>query len=205
MRYGEYRLYVTDVSIRGRGLQVEITRTYGSRREYNSHFGYGWDMNYNLKVQRLDDPNTIVFLNGKGCGYEYTRDVSDPNKFVRSTYPHQFFKYDDVNDTFMLIKRESIEYAFDANDNLSSITDEKDSNIAFGYDANGLLTTIKDDLDREISLSYNNEGFLETITDFADRTWEYTYDPSTDELVGVTGPTGLSKPGGSEKLLQHRR
>jgi len=192
LKNGEYHFSARDVLIWGRGLPVEITRTYGSRREYNSHFGYGWDMNYNLKVQRLDDPDTIVFLNGKGCGYEYTRDVSDPNKFVRSTYPHQFFKYDDVNDTFTLVKRDSIEYAFDANDALSSITDENGNSITFGYDPNGLLTTITDDLDREISLSYNNDGFLETITDFADRTWEYTIAPNTDELVGVTGPTDLS-------------
>lgn len=197
MRHGEYRLYVTDVSIRGRGLPVEITRTYGSRREYNSHFGYGWDMNYNLKIQQLDDPNTIVFLDGKGCGYEYTRDVSDPNKFVRSTRPTDYFAYDDANDTFALVKRDSIEYAFNANDNLSSITDENGSSITFGYDPNGLLTTITDDLDREISLSYNEDAFLETITDFADRTWEYYYDPcDTNDLIAVAGPNTVDYPDG---------
>jgi hypothetical protein len=48
---GEYRLAVTDLSVAGRGLPVEIVRTYGSRRDYNSRFGFGWDMNYNMRLQ----------------------------------------------------------------------------------------------------------------------------------------------------------
>ncbi|MHC4120009.1 MAG: DUF6531 domain-containing protein [Planctomycetota bacterium] len=68
---GEYSLSVTDVSLVGRALPVAIARTYGSRREYNSRFGYGWDMSYNMKVRRLaaepNDPNVVMLLDGRGA------------------------------------------------------------------------------------------------------------------------------------------
>ena len=67
MKTGEFTLFDRDLFIRGRSLLIEITRAYNSKLEYNSRFGYGWDINYNLKVRRHDDPNTITFLNGKVC------------------------------------------------------------------------------------------------------------------------------------------
>ena len=222
MRNGEFTLYATDVSVRGRSLSINLKRAYGSRREYNSRFGYGWDINYNLKVRRLDDPNTVVLLNGKGCRFEYTKDVNDPNIYMQSTDLGDYFYYDDVNDTFTLVERSGTEYNFDIDDRLSSITDENGNSITFTYDANGLLpvygpseffidpnfggpaggrglvamayklTTITDDLGRQINLSYNEDGLLSDINDFTGRTWEYNYDPNTNDLLGVTGPTGLT-------------
>ena len=198
IRNGEYRLYVTDVSIPGRNMSIKITRTYGSRRHQKSLFGYGWSMNYNLKVQRLSDPNIIVFIDGKGRGYEYTRDANNPNRYVRTAKLSQFFEYDEVNDTFTLVRRNRVEYSFNVNDRLSSIKDRHGNSIMFDYDPYdpNLLSTITDDLGREISLSYNDDGFIETITDFADRTWEYYYDPDTDDLIAVTGPSTVDYPNG---------
>lgn len=235
MRNGEFLRYYTDVSIRGRVLPVEITRTYISRREYNSRFGYGWDINYNLKLRRLhDDPNTIVLLDGRCSRYEYTNEgSSDPNIYIRSTKLSSYFEYDDVNDTdtFTLVHRNGTEYHFDKDDKLSSITDESGNSITFGYEQDeygndvllpiygpseffldpnfggpsggrGLiamaykLVKITDDRERQISLSYNEDGLLETITDFAGRTWDYYHDPTTNDLLGVTGPATDEYPTG---------
>jgi len=60
------------------------------------------------------------------------------------------------------------------------------------------LTAITDDLGRQVTLSYDSDGLLSQIADFSGRTWDYNYDPNTNDLVGVTGPatdeypTGLS-------------
>ena len=83
IRNGEFRYYHTDFSIEGRALGLTLKRTYGSRRRYNSPFGYGWDINYNMKVRILDDPNTIVYVNGKGCTVEYDNieDMSEEEFF----------------------------------------------------------------------------------------------------------------------------
>ncbi len=140
MSNGEYGLSATDIIIPGKVLPVIITRTYGSKREYNSHFGYGWDMNYNMKVRRLADTNSVILLDGGGYRREYTRDVSDPNIYERSEDKGTYFDYDSVNETFTLVNKSGMEYAFDPNNgNLSSITDKNGNRINFEYDSSGLM------------------------------------------------------------------
>lgn len=50
---GAYNCSVTDLVLPGRGLSIDITRTYNSKCDYNSRFGNSWDMNYNMKVRPL--------------------------------------------------------------------------------------------------------------------------------------------------------
>jgi RHS repeat-associated protein len=217
------------VSITGRRLPVTIKRTYGSRYDYNSRFGYGWDFSFNMKVRRLDVPNgnVVALLTGKGSGCEYTREPNEPNIYANPTKPESYFEYDDVNDTFTFVKQSGTRYVFDTTDKLAFITDESGNNkITFTYDSNGLLPVqgpseyflpenfggpaggrgviamafklvkITDDLGREINLTYYDSGLLWKITDFANRTWEYTYDPATNDLLALTGPATADYPGG---------
>ncbi|MHC4618595.1 MAG: RHS repeat domain-containing protein, partial [Planctomycetota bacterium] len=141
MSNGEYRLSVTDLSIPGRGLSVEIVRTYGSRREYNSRFGYGWDMNYNMKVRRLvpiaGEPNTVVLLDGGGYRREYTQDGADPNLYERDEDLSDHLDFNDADNTFTLVKKSGTEYKFDPNGNLASIEDRNGNTITLTYDSNG--------------------------------------------------------------------
>ena len=203
IKNGEYKLNVTDLSIRGRASTVEITRTYGSHREKEYIFGYGWDMNYNQKVGRVgpgnnliwNNPTAVLFYDGNGNRYRYNRDANDQNKYVRPTSPQQYFLHDDVNDTFTLITAGGVKHAFNAVDYLKTITDENGNKITFGYDANG-LSTITDDLGRVINVTCDANGLIETITDFNSRTWQYNYDPDTNDLLGVTGPDTPGYPPG---------
>jgi RHS repeat-associated protein len=187
IKNGEYVLSVTDVHIPGRTLPVEITRTYNSRRSFNSRFGYGWDMNYNMRVYWPNQGTTIYFVDGKGGRYGYTRDQYNPNKYTRSSAPGDYFIYDTASGTFTLFKRNKTELAFDVNENISSIMDKNRNRILFTYNENEFLTKITDDLNRDIILSYDSFGMLETITDFSGRIWTYTYD-ANDDLLVVKGP-----------------
>ncbi len=190
IKTGEFRESFTDLSIKGRAMTVEITRTYGSQREYQSVFGYGWDINYDLRLYRQgagSPPEEIVYADGQACKHVYTQDTVNHDIYRRQADLGKYFLYDDANDTFTLIIINGEDYAFDANDQLGSITDVEGNQIAFGYDPNGLLTTITDDLGREIILEYNEDDLLEKVTDFASRVWSYQYDGSGN-LWKVTGP-----------------
>ncbi len=216
---GEYNLSVTDLSLMGRALPVEITRTYGSRREGNSRFGYGWDMSCNMKVRRLaatpGEPNVVMLLDGKGNRRSYTQDLADPNRYVNLSDRNDYLY--DANDLLTLVKKSGIKYEFDTHGNLSKIADKNGNSIRFQYDPGGLLPvygnsrfflamvvptqrgavtkdykldTIIDDLSREIHFTYDETGVLSTITDFAGRTWTYTYDSRTNDLLAVEDPAG---------------
>ncbi|MCK5612960.1 RHS repeat protein [Candidatus Pacearchaeota archaeon] len=224
MSNGEYAYSITDLSIQGRGLSVEIVRAYGSRREYNSKLGYGWDVNYNTKIRRLvsidGEPNSIILLDGGGYRREYTQDIYDPNLYERETDLSDYLRYDGTNNTFALVKKSGVEYNFDPNGNLTTITDENGNSITFTYNSNGLLPlyahskyfypeelggptnqyglvakeyqlkTITDDIGRQIDFYYGLNGLLSTITDFAGRTWTYTHDPCSNDLIFVEDPNG---------------
>lgn len=218
---GEYYLSTTDLYIQGRVLDVVITRRYSSRSEYNSRFGYGWDMNYNLKVRKPHNVYKIIQLSGLNRKLEHTLDPnSDPNKPVY-TSPAGLYDclIENQDGTSTLVKKYGTKLDFDINGNLSSITDRNGNSITFTYDAIGLLplngrlayvvglsyglvameyklVSITDDLNRQINFNYNSNGLLSTITDFTGRTWTYTYDPSTNDLLTVTRPPTSEYPSG---------
>ncbi len=215
---GEYSLSVTDLSVVGRALPVTIIRTYGSRREYNFRYGYGWDMNYNIKVRRLavtaPEPNAVMLLDGKGNRRQYTQDATDPNRYVNPADLDDYLY--NTNNLLTLVKKSSIKYEFDTHGDLSRIVDRNGNHVSFLYApvvswvrgtsrydhhlepifnlyhvVKGYkLTTIVDDLGREIDLTYNDEGLLSAVTDFASRTWTYTYDSATNDLIAVEDPNG---------------
>ena len=215
---GEFWLAVTDLTLSGRMLPVHFVRTYGSQRQYNGRFGYGWDMNYNMKVRRLLDPNVAVYLDGQGNKREYLRSETDPSIFTRDQdLSHYLY---DSGDAFTLMTKPGLEYHFDPNGNLARICDENSNTITLTYDSRGLLpikgfsgaflhedfdgpdhkygivameyqlNEITDDLGRVTTLSYDANGLLETLTDFANRTWVYTYDPLSNDLLTVQDPNG---------------
>ncbi len=138
---GEYTHYETDISITGRGFPINIQRSYGSRQEYNSRFGYGWDLNYNLKVRKLANPDTIVFLDGKGGKHEYFREAAT-EIFKRNDDLNNYFEYEPGSNTFKLIDKNQTVYQFDINGNLASITDRVGNLLTFSYDAGGLLPVL---------------------------------------------------------------
>ncbi len=221
LKNGDYDLTVKDLVVKGGVLDIVIERRYRSTSRYNSRFGYGWDMNYNIKVRKLHDVNKLVLINGENRRHEYTLDPnSDPNEPV---YVSQAGLYDYIvanqDGTLTLVKKHGTEINFDINGNLSSIIDRNGNSIAFTYDNGGLLpingpsdyfvgqdygliaqeymlTKITDDLDRDINFTYDANGLLSTITDFTGRCWTYTYDPNTNDLLTVTCPNTPAYPNG---------
>ncbi|MHC4122456.1 MAG: RHS repeat-associated core domain-containing protein [Planctomycetota bacterium] len=218
LKNGEYSFTREDIVIGGRMMGVAISYSYGSRSEYNNHFGFGWDMSYNMKVRQLNDTNTIVFLDGQGRKFDYTKDVNDPNIYTNQYYLGDYFE-PNGGDTFTLVKKHGTECDFDIYGNLSNITDRNGNQITFTYDPNnwmpvygpseyfvdeawGLvamsfrLTKITDDLNRDINFTYDANGLLSTVTDFAGRTWEYDYNSVTNDLESVTSPNTPEYPSG---------
>ncbi|MBN1795294.1 MAG: hypothetical protein JW804_01345 [Sedimentisphaerales bacterium] len=137
---GEFYVTDSDVYIQGRMTDVLIERSYSSRSEYNGRFGYGWDMNYNIKVQKLKDPNSIILLTGDNRKLEY---FLDPNSEPNEPFYRKEGLYDRLianpDGTYSLIDKHSTKLFFNINGNLSSITDRNGNSVTFEYDPNGLM------------------------------------------------------------------
>ena len=138
---GESDFFARDLEVKGRSLDVIITRYFRSKSEYSSCFGYGWDMGYNLKVRRIHDDSstiifTIIFFDGKNGKKEYTL---ENDKYINQTDIGAYFEYDDVDETFTYIKEYGEKHIFDMNGNISEITDRNGNSITFEYDLAGLL------------------------------------------------------------------
>ncbi len=130
---GEYGFSVTDVVISGKALNVAITRTYGSKREYNGRFGFGWDMNYNMKVRRIDGDGSIVLLDGAGARREFTLKVGTTDTYTRDADRSGYLLVNG-DDTVTWVKKDSLNYNFDTNGNLIEIVDRHGNNITFDYE-----------------------------------------------------------------------
>ncbi len=215
---GEFYHTDRDFILPGRVLSVSYNRHYRAQSEYNSRFGYGWDMNYNLKVRKLHDTTKLVFLNGENGVHEYTVNPSNSNRYDAPLGDYSYIE-ENTNGTFTLYKKYGTQLDFDVNGNLKEIRDRIGNNITFSYNSSGLLPvtgpsdyfvgqshglvameymleTITDDLGRDIDFSYNSNGLLSSITDYAGRTWSYAYDPNTNDLLSVTSPATVDFPNG---------
>ncbi|MCK4886133.1 MAG: hypothetical protein KAS96_02030 [Planctomycetes bacterium] len=186
---GEYELTVTDFVIPARTMSVAFTRTYGSRREYNSQLGYGWDFNYNMKVRPLapvsEEPNSVVLLSGGCYKRDFIQDTNDPNLYTRQDDLNSYISFDPVTERFTLIEKSGLQYNFNTNGCLWRITDENNNYVEIDY---------KDDELKDVyghsnyfyTESYggpeNKYGLvareyqIDTITDDLGRDYSFTYD-----------------------------
>ena len=56
---GEFVETRPDVFIPNRGFDLAVAFTYRSRSAINSHWGYGWDMNYNRRLRPLSNGDMV--------------------------------------------------------------------------------------------------------------------------------------------------
>lgn len=220
---GEYTTSVTDVVIPAKGIPITITRTYGSLREYNGRFGYGWDLNYNMRVFEIVDGETVLLRDGRGDKYTYTTE-DGTNRFTRSDRRNYIRSNGTAADyPYSLVKNNGLEYHFDEYGLLAVIEDRMGNTLTFSYESSGgvpvkssitggsdyfvsgfqgvvgkdyKLTTITDTLGRQVTLGYNGNGLLSTVTDFESRQWTYSYAWITNDLLTVTTPATTEYPNG---------
>jgi RHS repeat-associated protein len=71
---------------------------------------------------------------------------------------------------------------------LASVTDPLQNKTNFAYDTSGNLTTVTDPLTHPTTLGYNTVGQVTSITDALQDQAQFSYDPTTHDLVGITDP-----------------
>lgn len=195
LAYGNLVHMREDVFIPGAGLPLRILFTYNSGSFFNGRFGYGWQLNYNVRyvtnsqdgsiiIVRPDD-RTDLFVAEPDGSLSATYGVTDQLEALETGYKMTVYK-----DLFNNEGRYA-EYFFESTDHhyVTRIVDQNGNALQFAYDDDKRLTTITDDAGRSLDLQYEDDQLVQ-ITDPAGRVFTYTY--TGEEMTQLTGPGGHS-------------
>jgi len=222
---GEFTYTCADLVIPGRGMDVELKRSYRSGRNFNGPFGYGWNFNYYYRLFLLDN-GKVTIINNVGQKTEYTYDEVK-EKFVATVGRYETLEKN-KDGTWTQSKAYGDTFTFDIDGNLAAITDRNGNAITLTYDPKGLLPVIglsdpgqtpgerviigydyrlKKIIDPagrvKVTLEYNDDGRVKTITDNHGRAISFTYDPVTDDLLTQTFHPSSKNPGGLTKTFTY--
>lgn len=182
--FKEVLLSEEDVNFPGRGLPIEVVRTYHARNRWDGPLGYGWTHSYNIHL--------IEYPDGKVCIFEASGDVSWYSQNPDGSYQSRPFDYSTLTKTengFQRRHKYGLVESFNAKGKLISITDPNGNQMTFGYDANDLLTSINSTSGQVTNLTYNTENRIVSITDPVERVTTYEYGV-LGNLVSATNPAG---------------
>jgi RHS repeat-associated protein len=178
----------TDLSVGGRGVGLDLARTYNSQagaEGTKGAFGYGWTSSFSdhLLVEKAIQKATLVQANGstvpftEGTGGAYTAPSWSPDKL--SGTPEAGY-------TLTLADQTRYQFA-GSSGRLESVTDRNGNATALAYNEAGKLGAITDPTGtRKITLKYNGEGLVESAKDPMGHEAKYAYEAGN--LTGVTEP-----------------
>ncbi|HTD08540.1 MAG TPA: RHS repeat-associated core domain-containing protein [Solirubrobacteraceae bacterium] len=202
---GDFSQTQTDFAIGGRGVGLDLTRTYNSQAAalgVHGAFGYGWSSSFSehlllepsahLATLVQADGSEIAFTEGSGGSFTspaWTQDVLSGTSVVGYT----------------LTLEDQTVYKFSGAGRLESVTDRNGNATTLSYNGSGELETITDPDSRTIKLAYNGEGLVESATDPMKHVVKYTYEGGNLATVTQPGESALRwqfKYDGSHQLTE---
>jgi YD repeat-containing protein len=188
---GEFAFTVTDLHLPGRGIDLELSRSYrSSLTERRGVLGRGWTANFAESVER--DGDDLVLHDASGADYRFVRAVD-------GTYvspPGLYRVLVDEKKSVVVrqrLGRTSVFEAADRGGRLREVLDRNRNAIRFSYAPE--QTSVVDTLNRKTIVTLK-DGLAQEIIDEAGRSWRYRYDDH-DRMVEVIQPSTESYPKGT--------
>jgi RHS repeat-associated protein len=175
----------TDLAVGGRGVGLNLTRTYNSMAAAEGTtgiFGHGWSNSFGDHVVAEKEAVTVYHGNGSAVPFKETKGGG----FIAPSWTQDKLT---GNSTigYSLILENQVKYQFEGSTGrLQSVTDRNGNQTTLAYNKAGQLETITDPAGRKITLAYNGEGLVESAKDPLGHTAKYTYAEGT--LASVTLP-----------------
>jgi RHS repeat-associated protein len=179
---GNYYLEDSDISIDGRGPNLDLTRSYNSRANTSGIFGANWTSNIEQKI--TDSGNgPILYQDGDGTYHTFTPPASGTGVYDHPSGVYlDLYKNSDA--TYTIIDKDQTIYKFKSTGQLWQIVDSNANVWSIGS-TNNLPTSITDASGRAVTLAYDANNHVQTVTDSANRIVVYGYDTSGN-LQSVT-------------------
>ncbi len=174
----------TDITVGGRGVGLDLTRTYNSQAGaagVTGSFGPGWSSSFTDHL--VVETGKAMLYQGNGSTVSFAE--------TGGSFTTPAWSQDSLNGNstagYSLILANQVKYQFEGSTGrLQSVTDRNGNKTTLGYEKAGRLETITDPAGRKITLTYNGEGFVESAKDPMSNTVKYTYEGGN--LASVTEP-----------------
>lgn len=141
--------YETDISLPCIGFSPMIQRTYNSQDKILGLFGYGWNFNYDERLNIYD--SYVEYKKGMGALIPYYK---EEDKFVA-----RLNGYGDItaqeDGTYQLKYPSGNVKTFDSSGNYVSQEDVHGNKMSFTYNENNQLIEVIDPAGRKFYISYN--------------------------------------------------
>ena len=165
-------------------LRHTTTGTVTVVNRTDSPFGHGWSLAGWQEIV-VNDDESVLLLNGDG-----THQIFQPPTEAGGAYVSQSGDYSRLerlaDGTFQRTLRDQTVTTFNAQNQLTTVTDRNGNTLTYGYDAVGQLATMRDAVGLETTFTYT-EGRITTITDPAGRETVLAYD-AAGNLQSITDP-----------------
>lgn len=179
----------TDFSIGGRGVGLNLTRTYNAQDAVYASapgaFGYGWSATFreHLTINSALDEITVHHSNGASAFFHHV----DGEGYVAPAWVESQLTKNGSGEYDYLTPDQRV-FHFSASGRLLSVADRNGNTATLAYDGAGNLAAVTDPSGRRLTFTYNSDGTVATTTDPAQHTIHYTY--SSGKLTSVTDARG---------------
>ncbi len=205
---GEFHQSFIDLAIPGRGLSIDLTRTYSSLlAAKNSPFGYGWANSYDMFLSIDPGSGAVTVHNANGSSVTYASDgggtfngpSSDFATLTQDSTTHDYTYTRTTGESYLFNSTGQLIKEIDRNgyvttltysgSNLATVADPAGRTLNFAYGTNGDVSSVTDAGGRKVTYTYDSSGNLDSITNAAGGVTSFTYD-SSHRMLTETDPRG---------------
>ena len=184
---GEFHQNFTDLSIPGRGIPLDLTRTYSSNlAAQNSPFGYGWASSYDMSLGIDPKTGNATVNQANGSAVVYTSTGS--GAFTGPSWDFATLSQNQSTGNFTYTRTTGDSYVFNSLGQLIQEVDRNANTTTLAY-SGGKLATVTDPGGRKLTFSYGSNGDVSSVTDAGGRVVHYLYG-GAGNLTSVTNAGG---------------
>ncbi|HSZ13812.1 MAG TPA: RHS repeat-associated core domain-containing protein [Solirubrobacteraceae bacterium] len=189
---GNFSQTQTDFAIGGRGVGLDLTRTYNSQAAVaeaatgvHGIFGYGWSNSFSDHLVLEPANHLATLVQADGSTVPFTEDSGEA--FTGPAWSQDVLSGSSGSGFTLTLENQTVYKFAGATGRLESVTDRNGNATTLAYNGGGELEAITDAAGRKITLAYNAKGLVESATDPMKHVVKYEYDAEGD-LKSVTQP-----------------
>jgi RHS repeat-associated protein len=201
---GNETLSQTDLQVGGRGVGLNLTRSYSSQAAaagVKGLFGYGWTSSFSDHLILEPALHLVLLVTSSGAtvpfsesGGSFTAPASSQDKLSGSM---------EAGYTLTLANQTQMKFQ-GSSGRLETVTDRNGNETKLSYNGTtNLLETISDPAGRKLTLKENTEGFVESVKDPMGHEAKYSYESETLATVTLPGESSANwtfKADGSHQI-----